>query len=38
MIVVSTEQIAGKQIVQTLGLVKGNTIRARHLGKIFWPG
>ncbi len=33
MIVVSTETIAGKRIVQTLGLVKGNTIRARHLGK-----
>ncbi len=38
MIVVSTEQIAGKQIVQTLGLVKGNTIRARHLGKDILAG
>jgi len=33
MIISSTEAIAGKKIVKTLGLVKGNTIRARHLGK-----
>lgn len=33
MIVVSTESIPGKKIVKTLGVVKGNTIRARHLGK-----
>ncbi len=26
-------QIVGKKIVRTLGLVRGNTIRARHLGK-----
>jgi uncharacterized protein YbjQ (UPF0145 family) len=32
MIVVTTELIGGKKIVKTLGLVKGNTIRARHLG------
>jgi uncharacterized protein YbjQ (UPF0145 family) len=25
--------IAGKKIVRTLGVVKGNTIRARHIGK-----
>ena len=33
MIVVSSSSIAGKRIVRTLGLVKGNTCRARHLGK-----
>lgn len=33
MIVVTSSSIAGKKIVKTLGLVKGNTIRARHLGK-----
>jgi len=33
MIVVSTESIPGKKIVKTIGVVKGNTIRARHLGK-----
>lgn len=33
MIVVSSSQIAGKRVVRTLGLVRGNTIRARHVGK-----
>ena len=33
MIISSTDEVAGKRIVKTLGLVKGSTIRARHLGK-----
>ncbi len=33
MIVTTTETVAGKTIKQTLGVVRGNTIRARHLGK-----
>ena len=33
MIIVTTAEIAGQRIVRTLGLVRGNTIRARHLGK-----
>jgi uncharacterized protein YbjQ (UPF0145 family) len=33
MIIASSDVIAGKQVVKTLGLVKGNTIRARHIGK-----
>jgi len=33
MIVVTSENIANKRIVRTLGLVRGNTIRARHIGK-----
>ncbi|HHE64918.1 MAG TPA: YbjQ family protein [Bacteroidetes bacterium] len=33
MIVTTTETIPGKKIVRTLGIVKGNTIRARHIGK-----
>jgi uncharacterized protein YbjQ (UPF0145 family) len=33
MIVASSSTIAGKRIVKTLGLVRGNTIRARHLGR-----
>ena len=33
MLVVSSPDIPGQKIVKTLGLVKGNTIRARHLGK-----
>ncbi|RLC47692.1 MAG: YbjQ family protein [Candidatus Coatesbacteria bacterium] len=33
MIIVTTSEIQGKKIVKTLGLVKGNTIRARHIGE-----
>jgi uncharacterized protein YbjQ (UPF0145 family) len=33
MIVVTENRIAGKRVVRTLGLVRGNTIRARHLGR-----
>ncbi len=33
MIVVTSETVAGKRIVQSLGLVRGNTIRSRHLGR-----
>ena len=33
MIVVTTETVPGKRIVKSLGLVRGNTIRARHLGR-----
>ncbi len=32
MILVTTDYISGKKL-ETLGLVKGSTIRARHLGK-----
>jgi uncharacterized protein YbjQ (UPF0145 family) len=30
MIIVTAEQIAGRRVVRTLGLVKGNTVRACH--------
>ncbi len=33
MIVVTTAEISGTRVVRTLGLVRGNTIRARHLGR-----
>jgi uncharacterized protein YbjQ (UPF0145 family) len=33
MIVTTTGDIHGKKIVRTLGLVRGNTIRARHIGR-----
>jgi len=33
MIVVTTETIEGKKITETLGLVNGNVIRAKHIGK-----
>ena len=38
MIVVTSEDIANKRIVKTLGLVRGNTIRARHIGKDILAG
>ena len=33
MILVNTEDITHKKIIKSLGLVKGNTIRARNLGR-----
>jgi uncharacterized protein YbjQ (UPF0145 family) len=33
MIATTTDTIAGKKIVRTIGLVRGNTIRARHIGR-----
>ncbi len=33
MIVVSTDFVPGKKITEALGVVRGNTIRARHIGK-----
>lgn len=33
MIVVTTDYIPGKKICRTLGLVRGNTVRARFFGK-----
>lgn len=33
MILVTTHQIPGKKITRVLGLVRGNTIRARHVGR-----
>ncbi|SDI73159.1 YbjQ family protein [Alteribacillus bidgolensis] len=33
MIIVSTEKVAGSEVKEALGVVKGNTVRAKHLGK-----
>ena len=33
MIIATSGQVEGKRITKTIGLVKGSTIRARHLGK-----
>ncbi|MFQ6046286.1 MAG: YbjQ family protein [Gemmatimonadales bacterium] len=33
MIVTPATSVAGHRVVKTLGLVRGNTIRARHLGR-----
>ena len=38
MIVVTTHEIAGKRVVRTLGLVRGNTVRARHVGRDILAG
>jgi len=38
MLVTTTENIEGRKIVQHLGLVKGNTIRARHIGRDIMAG
>jgi uncharacterized protein YbjQ (UPF0145 family) len=33
LIITTSEKIEGKRIVETLGLAKGSTIRARHIGR-----
>lgn len=33
MMIVNTETIPGKQIVEVKGLVQGNTVRAKHVGR-----
>lgn len=38
MIVTTSETIANKRIVRTLGIVRGNTVRARHIGKDILAG
>ena len=32
MIIVTSSEIAGKKIVETLGMVRGTTVRAHHVG------
>lgn len=38
MIITTSEQIEGKKITRTIGMVKGSTIRARHLGRDIMAG
>jgi uncharacterized protein YbjQ (UPF0145 family) len=38
MIITTSEQVSGRTITKTVGLVKGSTIRARHLGKDIMAG
>ncbi len=35
MIMSTTDEVSGYRIKETLGIVKGNTVRARHLGHDF---
>ena len=37
-ITTTTTEIPGKKVVQILGVVKGNTIRARHIGRDIMAG
>ena len=37
-IVVSTNEIPGKKVVKILGIVKGNTVRARNIGRDIGAG
>ena len=38
MLITTSETIANYRIVKTLGLVRGNTVRARHIGKDILAG
>ena len=38
MLVVTSPDIPGRKIVKTIGLVRGSTIRAKHLGKDIMAG
>ena len=38
MIITTSEQLEGKKIARTIGMVKGNAIRARHVGKDIMAG
>lgn len=38
MIIVTSETMPGYRIVKTLGIVRGNTVRARHIGKDIMAG
>ena len=38
MMLVTSNSIPGKKIVKTLGMVEGNTVRARHVGKDILAG
>jgi uncharacterized protein YbjQ (UPF0145 family) len=38
MIIVSTEDVPGKKISQTLGIARGSTVRARNLGRDIFAG
>lgn len=38
MIIVNTDTVAGHRVTESLGLVRGNTIRAKHVGKDIMAG
>ena len=38
MIIVNIENVPGKEVIETLGLVKGEVVQSKHLGKDFMAG
>lgn len=38
MIIVSTENIPGKEIIEALGIARGSTVRARNVGRDIFAG
>jgi len=38
MIITTSDQVEGKKITKTIGLVRGSTIRARHVGRDIMAG
>lgn len=38
MFIVNTETVPGYRVVRVLGIVQGNTVRAKHLGRDFMAG
>ena len=38
MIVTSTDEVPGKKVSQILGVVKGNTVRSKHIGRDIMAG
>lgn len=38
MIITTSDQVQGKKITKTIGLVRGSTIRARHVGRDIMAG
>lgn len=38
MIIVSTENIPGKQVIEALGIARGSTVRARNVGRDIFAG
>lgn len=38
MMIITTNEIPGKEVVKVLGIVKGNTVRARNIGRDIGAG
>jgi len=38
MIITTTEQVEGKKVKRTIGIVRGSTIRAKHIGRDIMAG